>query len=44
MVDSPDSHFIVQNPASLSSDDGYGFYEQHESSASLWNRIQGYFS
>jgi hypothetical protein len=33
MVNGPDSNFIMQKLASLSSGDGYGFYEQRVSSA-----------
>jgi hypothetical protein len=43
MVDSPDSHFIVQKPARLAVDDDRRYFEQRESSASWCSRVQGYF-
>jgi hypothetical protein len=45
MVDSPDSHFIVQKPALISGDvdNEPGWFGQRESNASWFSRIQGYF-
>jgi hypothetical protein len=46
MVDSPDSHFIVQKPACVAvddTDDNRDYFEQRESSASWCSRVQGYF-